>query len=96
MTNREILLEWINVYIPSQHDINPDTCFKYRGDTAEPFVNIQEWVYRKELITEYLKEPTEETIQKFLDTLKEDLDYGDNVDRRAVNKILARFNKPTI
>lgn len=96
MTNKDILLEWINVHIPSQYNINPDTYFQYLGDTGEPFVQTQEWVYRKELITEYLKEPTEETIQKFLDTLKEDLSCADNVEIRAINKVLTRFKKQTI
>lgn len=89
----EILLDWINIHIPSRFNINPDTYRNYLGDIEEPFVQIQEWVYRKELITEYLKKPTEETIQKFLDNLNKEFEYAESVQRRAIGKVLNRFKQ---
>lgn len=93
MTNKEILLDWINTYIRSQYTINPDSYQQFTGDTEEPFAQIQEWVYRKELITEYLKEPTEETIQKFLDNLNKEFEYAESIQRRAMGKVLNRFKQ---
>lgn len=92
---KEILLEWINVYIPSSYYINQDNYSEYLGDIEGIFVNIWEYSIRKHLLEKYLEKPTEETIEKFLNDLRRISDSSvfsiSNSQKRAINKVLNRF-----
>lgn len=89
---KEKLLDWIDTHIESHISLNEETYGRYIGDTEEPFVIIQERVYRKELFFKYLSNPTEQTIRDFLNELVIELSGAGSVKRRAINKILNRFD----
>jgi len=88
------LLDWINVYIRSYYNLNSDNYLQYIGDPEQIFVDIHEWQIRKELLSAYLITPEEETIISFL----ENLTYVEqnSAMKKAVNKVLTRFNKPVL
>lgn len=98
MTNKEILLTWIDEHIPSNYNINPDNFYEYVGDPDNVFVSIHEWQIRKKLFSAYLEKPYEETIDNVLQDIKEDYVQNGytNAERRAINKVLTRFNKPIL
>lgn len=98
MTNKEILLEWIDVPIQSSININHENYIAYLGDIEEPFVKLIEYKIRKQLLEYYLEKPYEETIDGVLQDIKEDYraNYTSEVERRAINKVLTRFNKQTL
>lgn len=89
----QILLDWINVYIPSHYTINSETYWDFLGDTEEPFVQIQESVYRKKMLLKYLSEPTEKSIHEFLGYLQQEYNASGNVQKRAIFKVLNRFKQ---
>lgn len=95
LSMKEILLDWINIYIPSSYYIGQDNYSEYLGDIEGMFVNLWEYSIRKSLLEKYLENPTEETIEKFLSDLKRIsnssvLSIG-NSQKRAVYKVLNRF-----
>lgn len=94
---KEILLEWINVYIPSSYYINQDNYSEYLGDIEGIFVNIWEYSIRKHLLEKYLEKPTEETIKMFLNSLQRISDSSvlsiSNSEKRAIRKVLNRFKQ---
>lgn len=98
MNNKEILLNWIDVSLPYSVHINQENLSAYLGDTEEPFVRLIEYKIRKQLLDCYLEKPYEETIDNVLQDIRED--YIQNgytyVERRAINKVLTRFNKPIL
>lgn len=98
MTNKEILLKWIDTPLQSSVYINQENLVAYLGDIEEPFVRLIEYSIRKQLIEHYLEKPCEETIDSVLQDIRKDyVNNGyTNVDRRAINKVLARFNKQKI
>jgi hypothetical protein len=98
MTHKEILLNWIDVSLPSSVHINQDNLSAYLGDTQEPFVRLIEYKIRKQLLECYLEKPYEETIDNVLQDIREDYVQNGytNAERRAINKVLTRFNKPTL
>lgn len=89
----QILLDWISVYIPSHYTINSETYWDFLGDTEEPFVQIQESVYRKDMLSKYLSKPTEKSIIEFLEDLQQKYNTSGNVQKRAINKVLNRFKQ---
>lgn len=98
MTNKEILLNWIDTTLQSSVHINQDNLIAYLGDTEEPFVRLIEFKIRKQLVEFYLEKPCEETIDNVLQDIREDyrVNYTTKAEKRAVNKVLARFNKPIL
>ena len=98
MTNKEILLNWIDVSLPSSVHINQDNLSAYLGDTEEPFVRLIEYKIRKQLLECYLEKPHEETIDNVLQDIREDYvqSGSSNAEKRAINKVLTRFNKSII
>lgn len=95
MTNKEILLNWIDVPLPSSIHINQDNLSTYLGDIEEPFVRLIEYKIRKQLLECYLEKPYEETIDSVLQDIREDYraNYTTKAERRAINKVLTRFKK---
>lgn len=98
MTNKEILLNWINVTLSSSIHINQDNLLAYIGDIEEPIVQLIEYKIRKELLECYLEKPCEETIDAFLHDIQADWIYNGRpgMVKRAINKVLIRFNKPVL
>lgn len=98
MTNKEILLNWIDTSLPSSIYINQENLIAYLGDIEEPFVKLIEYKIRKQLLECYLEKPYEETIDSVLQDIREDYraNYTTKIERRAINKVLTRFNKPVI
>lgn len=98
MNNKEILLNWIDTTLQSSVHINQDNLIAYLGDTEEPFVRLIEYKIRKQLLECYLEKPCEETIDGVLQDIREDYVSNGctNAERRALNKVLTRFNKPVI
>lgn len=98
MTNKEILLNWINVTLPSSLTLSQENFGSFLGDTEEPFVRLIEYNIRKQLLESYLEKPYEETIDNVLQDIREDYraNYTTKAERRAINKVLTRFNKPIL
>lgn len=95
MTNKEILLKWIDTPLQSSIHINHEDYIAYLGDIEEPFVRLIEYKIRKQLLESYLEKPCEETIDNVLQDIREDYktNYTTKAERRAINKVLARFKK---
>lgn len=94
MTNKEILLKWIDVILTPSFYINQDNYITYLGDIQEPFTKIIEYKIRKQILEKYLEKPSEETIDEALEELR--LDFMEdkcNIEKRALNRVLTRFNK---
>lgn len=98
MTNKEILLDWINVTLPSSLTLSQENFGSFLRDTEEPFVRLIEYNIRKQLLEFYLEKPYEETIDNVLQDIREDYVSNGctNAEKRAINKVLTRFNKPVI
>lgn len=96
--NKEILLNWIDVTLPSSVYINQENLIVHLGDIEEPFVKLIEYKIRKQLIEHYLEKPCEETIDSVLQNIREEcrINYICGAKKRAVNKVLTRFNKPVL
>lgn len=98
MTNKEILLKWIDTKLQPNIWLNQDNFQIYLGDTAQIFVDLFEYKFRKQMLERYLENPCEETIDKFLNDIQIEYVWDGNskVEKRAINKVLIRFNKPIL
>lgn len=95
MSLKETLLNWIDVYIPSDYVLNWDNCHQFTGDPEEPFVNIREHNFRRKLIDRYIEYPVEESIELFLIELR-NIETNSKIEKRAINKVLTRFGQNPI
>lgn len=98
MTNKEILLNWMDAPLQSSIHINHEDYIAYLGDIEEPFVKLIEYKIRKQLIECYLEKPYEEIIDSVLQDIREDYVHNGctKSEKRAINKVLTRFNKPVL
>lgn len=98
MTNKEILLNWIDVPLPSSITLTQENLGSFLGDIEEPFVRLIEYKIRKQLLECYLEKPYEQTIDNVLQDIREDYVQNgySNAEKRAINKVLTRFNKSII
>lgn len=98
MTNKEILLNWIDVPLPSSITLTQENLSSFLGDIEEPFVRLIEYKIRKQLLESYLEKPCEETIDNVLQDIRDDyiLNGSNKAEKRAINKVLTRFNKPIL
>lgn len=84
--------------LPYSVHINQDNLSAYLGDIEEPFVLLIEYNIRKQLLECYLEKPCEETIDNVLQDIREDYVQNGytNAERKAINKVRTRFNKPIL
>lgn len=95
-TNKEILLQWIDTTLKSSYHINQDNLLGFLGDIEEPFVKLLEYKIRKQILEAYLENPKEEIIFSVLSYIQSGYlsDGYSNVEKRALNRVLLRFNQP--
>lgn len=95
-SNKEILLEWIDINLPSYYHLTQSNFEQYLGDTAELFVRLTEYKIRKKILEFYLESPKEETILNVLQDIQTDYrsDGYSQAEYRALNRVLVRFNQP--
>lgn len=90
----EYILKWINKDLTNEIKINSDTLANYINDSDLIFMPIIENKYRKTLIEEYLKTPSDDIVYYFFKGWKQDIENNvlGNANKKVFIKVCEQFN----
>ena len=90
----EYILKWINKDLKNEIKINSDTLVDYINNSDLIFMPIIENKYRKILIEEYLKTPSDDTVYQFFKNWEQDIKNNilGSVNKKVFVEICKQFN----